>query len=280
MPGLSDFELQKTADEPPPSRPPAALWAAIAVIVGLAIVALVVFLGRRHPAPAPAPARAAEAPRPPRPLGSEADKIALPPLNETDPLVRELVKKISSNPRIAAWLATDDLIRSFAIGVANVAQGESAARQLSVLRPSSGFKVIKRGNDLAIDPRSYARYDTLAAAVESMDPAGSARLYATLKPRIEEAARELGDASFDRTFERAIVQLLSTPALNDPILVQSKGIGYGFVDQKLEGLTPAQKHLLRTGPRNAQTIQTSLRAIALALGIPPERLPGGAPDKR
>src|SRR5436190_750534 len=131
-------------------------------------------------------------------------------------------------PPVAAWLATEDLIRDFTIGVANVAQGNSAARQLTVLRPSSNFRVIKRGNDIAIDPRSYDRYDTLAAAAASMNAAGSARLYATLKPRIEEAARELGDSSFDRTLERALVQLLSAPAVNDPILLQSKGIGFGF----------------------------------------------------
>jgi len=41
----------------------------------------------------------------------------------------------------------------------------------------------------------------------------------------------------------------------------------------LEGLTAAQKQLLRTGPRNVRIIQSSLRQIALALGIPPERLP-------
>jgi len=51
------------------------------------------------------------------------------------------------------------------------------------------------------------------------------------------------------------------------------GVGYGYADPRLEELTAAQKHLLRTGPRNALVIQTSLRAIALALGIPPERLP-------
>jgi hypothetical protein len=132
--------------------------------------------------------------------------------------------------------------------------------------------VIERGNQTAIDPKSYARYDSLAAAAESLDPAGTARLYATLKPRIEEAARELGDSSFDRTFERAIVSLVNTPTVNDPILVEPRGIGYGFVDPKLEGLTAAQKHLIRTGPRNAAVIKQSLRNIAVALGIPEERL--------
>jgi hypothetical protein len=273
MPDVSDYELFKTTEQPGPPRRSIALWVAVAVILGAALITLLVVVWHRRPAPAPVAARAEAPARPAKPLGGNAEAIAVPPLNETDALVRELVAKVSSHPRVAAWLATDDLIRGFTIGVANVAQGQSAARQLTMLKPSASFQVVKHGNDLAIDPRSYKRYDTLAAAAASIDAAGVARVYATLKPRIDEAARELGDASFDATFERAIVQLLNTPVADDPILVQTKGIGYGFVDPKLEGLTGAQKHLLRTGPQNARTIQASLRAIALALGIPEDRLP-------
>ncbi len=67
--------------------------------------------------------------------------------------------------------------------------------------------------------------------------------------------------------------LIGTPIPNDPIAVVPKGIGYAFADSRLENLTAAQKQLLRMGPENARTIQRSLREIALALGIPPERLP-------
>jgi hypothetical protein len=273
MPDVSEYELLKTTEESAATRRSVALWVAVAVILGAALITLLVVVWHRRATPAPAPVRTEAPARPARPLGGNAEAIPVPPLNDTDALVRELVKKVSSHPRVAAWLATDDLIRSFTIGVANVAQGQSATRQLAVLRPSSNFQVAGRGNELAIDPRSYKRYDTLAAAAASIDAAGVARVYATLKPRIDEAARELGDASFDATFERAIVQLLNTPVVDDPVLVQTKGIGYGFVDPKLEALTRAQKHLLRTGPQNARTIQASLRAIALALGIPEERLP-------
>ncbi|HEU4936500.1 MAG TPA: DUF3014 domain-containing protein [Vicinamibacterales bacterium] len=274
MPDVSDYELFKTTDQNAPSRRSLGLWIAVVLILGAALVTLLVLVWQRRTTPAPTTTAHTEAPpRPARPLGGDAEPIALPPLNETDAIVRELVQKASSHPRLAAWLATDDLIRDFTIGVANVAQGESATRQLTVLRPSSSFQVIQRGNDLAIDPRSYKRYDGIAAAAQSIDPAAIARVYATLKPRIEEAARELGDASFDRTLERAIVQLLNTPIPNDPILVQTKGIGYSFVDPKLEALTNGQKHLLRTGPQNARIIKQSLRNIATALGIPEERLP-------
>jgi hypothetical protein len=136
--------------------------------------------------------------------------------------------------------------------------------------------VVERGGDLYIDPRSYERYDTLAAAAESIDPAGAARLYATLKPRIEEAYRDLGvpDISFDRTLERAIVLVLNTPVVDDPVPAEPRGaVGYGFAVRRLEALPAAQKQLVRMGRENVLTIQSSLRAIALALGIPAERLP-------
>jgi hypothetical protein len=135
--------------------------------------------------------------------------------------------------------------------------------------------VVERGSDLVIDPRSYQRYDALAAAAASVDAAGSARLYATLKPRIEEAHNELGLSAipFDRTLETAIVLLLETPMVADPIRVEPHGIGYGFVDAKLEQLAPAQKQLLRMGSKNVRTVQSALRTIALALGIPAARLP-------
>jgi hypothetical protein len=278
MPNILDFELEKTPDEPPPPRRSAVVWVLVALLVAAGAIAAYIVFVHRPSAPVPAAERAPAPKREIRPLGGDAASIVLPPLNDTDALVRELVKKISSHSRVAAWLATNDLIRSFTIAVTNVAEGKTPARQLTVLRPSSGFRVLERGGDLIIDPRSYERYDTLAAAAASMDADGSARLYATLKPRIEEAARELGVSPFDRTFERTIVLLLSTPVVDGPIRVEPRGIGYGFADPKLEALTGGQKQLLRMGPRNLRVIQTSMRAFALALGITPERLPRAVPD--
>lgn len=273
MPDILDYELRKTPNEPPPPQRSVGFWVLAVLLMGAAAIAAFIVFGRRPAAPAPT-AEAVRAPQPAiQPLGGDAAPIELPPLDESDVLVRELVKQLSSHPSVAAWLATDDLIRSFTIGVTNVVEGKTPARQLPMLRPSSSFRVLERGDDLIIDPRSYERYDALAAAAASMDPAGSARLYATLKPRIDEAYRELGNSPFDRTFERAIVLLLSTPVPDGPIRVEPRGVGYGFADPRLEALTGGQKQLLRMGPRNARAVQSSLRAIALALGIPAERLP-------
>ena len=69
------------------------------------------------------------------------------------------------------------------------------------------------------------------------------------------------------------MSLLETPVIAGPIRVEPAGIGYRYDDPRLEGLTAAKKHLLRFGPANVRAIQNALRAIALALGIPAERLP-------
>jgi hypothetical protein len=277
-PDASDVELVRPPDlpggEPPPTRD-ALWWIAAAALTIVTAVGIYIATSRRTVPPAATAVRPAANTASDRPLGYNADRIDLPPLDQTDPLVRNLVKQLSSHPSVAAWLTSDRLIRNFVAVVANVAEGPTPVVHLRVLRPAAGFKVSERGARTVIDPRSYERYDVFAAAAASIDSAGAARLYATLKPRLEEAHRDLGsNLSLDRTLEQAIVALLKTPVVADPIVVRPEGgTGYAFTDPALEALTPAQKQFLRTGSANVQKIQASLRSIALALGIPAERLP-------
>ena len=119
--------------------------------------------------------------------------------------MRTLLRALTSNPTVAAWLATDNLIRNFTVVVSNIASGEAPARHVQALRPREAFTVVDRGEDIQVNARSYARYTTLAKASAALEPAGAARLYSTLKPRIEEAYRELGQpgTTFDQTLEAA-----------------------------------------------------------------------------
>jgi hypothetical protein len=283
MAEVRDVELLKTADEVSTGTPPSRGWGWLAVgalVVVIAIAAYFVF-GRRAPAPV------AQASKPVQvtqqavnPLGGEGEQIVLPPLDETDAVVRELVAKLSSHPAVAAWLTTDGLVRNFTVVVANIVEERTPAVHLRTLRPATKFQVIQRDGQTYLDPRSYARYDRVAGAAASIDPAGAARLYSTLKPRIEDAYRELGapDTTFDRALERAIVLLLKTPVVDDPIRLENHGaVGFGYATPELEALAPPQKLLLRSGPANVRAIQSSLRAIAIALGIPAERLPAPHP---
>jgi hypothetical protein len=280
MPDAADYELQKEPQVvgPPASRPPSFTPLIVGVLVLAAAVAAFLYLRRDAKAPVSTEGSlATESAVPPSaPLGVEVEPIALPPLDATDELVRSLVRALSSHPRIAAWLTTDGLIRNFTVVVENIAAGRTPSGHLRVLKPAGPFTVVDaRGGDVVIDPRSYNRYNDIAAAVASLDPGGAAKLYSTLKPQIEDAYRELGEqGSFDRVLETAIVRLLEAPAVAGEVALVPRGAVYNFNDPRLERLTQAQKQLVRMGARNVQVIQRKLRDIALALGIAPERLPG------
>jgi hypothetical protein len=280
MTDLPDYDLQRTSDETswtaPPSTPRVGLWVALALLVAAAGIAGYLAFGWRPPPKEEAVTSAATAvAKPPPPsLGGEPEPVTLPPLDGSDALVRTLVRALSENPAVTAWLTTDDLIRNFTIVVANIADGGTPVKQLKVLRPSSAFSVVERDGQPYVDPRSYARYAVIADAIASLDPVAAARLYATLKPRIEEAHRELGsaDLSFDRTLERAIGVLLATPMLDGPVRLAPKGIGYAYADERIERLKAGQKQVLRMGPENARIVLEKLRRIGSTLGIPPEQL--------
>jgi hypothetical protein len=282
---LDDLELQP-APEPEPELPgerfPWAVIIGLAVVLGAALALGYWYLNRGDRTGGSAPVTADVEPasatpeRPRSPLGGEPQAVDLPPLDASDPAVRDLVRGLSQHPFLANWLTTDGLVRNFTVVVHNVASGRSPSVHLRRVAPPEPFQASMQDGRPVLDPRSYRRYDRVAEAAASVAPEDAAGLYATLKPRIEEAYRDLGqpDASFDQALERALVQLLQTPVVEGDIALQPKGgTMYVLADPRLENLTQAQKHLLRMGPENTRRIQASLRHIARALGIPDERLP-------
>ena len=122
------------------------------------------------PPPREATATAAVAPTD-RPLGADVEPIVLPPLDETDALVRRLLGELSSHPSVAAWLATNGLLRNFVVVVENVSIGRTPARLLRALRPAGPFRVAERGEELIIDPGSYERYAPMPAPFSPWMPA-------------------------------------------------------------------------------------------------------------
>jgi len=282
MTDLPDFDLRPATGEPAPApvRPRASstgAWVAAALFIAAVGVAMYIAFGfRTRPTPPPAATSTRPAATDTLPaLGGRPDTVVIPPLDASDSIVRSLVQALSESPAVMAWLPTKGLIRNFTLVVNNIADGATPAKQLKSLQPSSAFRVVERAGGTYVDARSYERYTAVADAAASIDPASAAKLYATLKPRIEEAHGDLGGqkGSFDRTLARAIASLLETPIVDDPPRLRPKGIGYAYVDDRLESLTPAQRQLLRMGPRNVRVIKARLREIGLALGIPPTQLP-------
>jgi hypothetical protein len=254
------------------SRPRNVLIPAVIVVALIALGVIGYLSFGRRTAPTATPRQAAAAPPTlPKAVEDDVERIDLPPLDESDALVRQRIGLLSSNRLVSAWLATKGLVRNFTDVVDNSSHGMNPTRHLRVLKPAGQFRVMTRGANVVIDPRNYDRFAPIAQAAASVDAAGAGRLYRSLKPLLQMAYDELGSQeSVDRAVERAIGGLLEVPAVDGDIRVEQggEGIGYEYVDPRLDALNGAQKQLLRMGPGNIRVIQQQLRGFASAARIP------------
>ncbi len=278
MSDLDDFEIDSHPDEDAPVAPrprgSGSTWPWVIGLAGVVIVATgAVYwqLARRAPAPSPTPS-AALVVATPEPAPAATPAIDLPPLDQSDALIRDLGRALSSHPQLAQWLAESNLMRRFVTVVANIDEGVSPRVQLGLLAPKGRFAVRPEGGRIVVDPISYARYDTFVDGVEALDVKRSADLFRMLLPLGEAAYAELGKPRGDLTtaVRSAIRQLLETPEAPERPALKPVSRGgqllYQYADARFEVLTPAQKHLLRLGPRNARRIQAKLRELSEALG--------------
>jgi hypothetical protein len=223
-------------------------------------------LGAAQPAPpepeaAPAPEVEPEAEAPPVPAE------ALPERGESDGLVRDLARAVSSHPLFLATLKEAGLIDRFVLVVDNLAEGNVPRRELAFLKPQGPFLVLGREPDQRIDPASYPRYDALAQAIASLDARQAVAAYRRVAALCEESYRALGypEGGFEQRIRAALALLLSTPVLDEDPAVVPETKRYEFADPALESLSDAQKQLLRMGPANAKRVTAKLREIQSAL---------------
>ncbi len=213
--------------------------------------------------PAPAAETIAPAEAGPEPAVTPLDLD----LDASDDAVRRLVLEQRPPETVRAWLKQKELVRTVVAGVDAVARGESPAPLLSFLSPDAAFAATERGGRIVIDPTSFRRYDPLVAAFQAVPDATWLRWYATLRPTLEKGFRELGypDVTFAERLQQAASHLLLAPPIAGEIVLERKMMSYAFADPRLEGLSAAQKHLLRMGPANAARLQAKLRSLSRLL---------------
>jgi len=278
-----DEKLVEEADDKPDDRQDEknkTIRTGLIILAVVIIAAAVYYFGfMKRPKPAPAvPAPATEVATRLEGQASEGKpQPELPPveLGKSDDLVRQMVKEISSHPKLAAWLQSRDLVRKFTAAVDNIANGLSPKKQVDFFAPGGPYKAVKRGNQYIPDPSSYGRYNPAVDVFISLDPKACANLFRAFKPLFQDAYKELGypDSDFEDTLVRAIIELLKTPVVEREIPLEKSVVTFRMLDPRLEGLSEAQKHLLRMGPENAGAVQLKLREIAQALGVQDYRIP-------
>ena len=241
------------------------------IAIGAAVIVALLGAGAwwlwRAPAPtnaAPAAVTATEAS-----IAAPPPPVALPPLDEMDAFLRPLLQALSNRPELVRWLATDDLVRQLAAAIDQASQGDNPSSGFKELAPRSRMAVSRRNNRRLIDPASYRRYDGLVATVTSIDASAVARVYKTIRPRLNEAYQNMGHpgGDVDAAVRQALDILLNTPVVKGPVmLVEGSGARWAYEDQDLEELTPTQKQLVRMGPAHTDAMLVWLRALRAGLG--------------
>ena len=296
MSDLDSFDIEQDPHETrslaghgqtPPGRGKVIVAVAIVLVVVLAAGYYFFFVRNGEPEPAEETATRTTADLPvaaPDPEPERGDLVfdgPLPELDGSNRAVGAIISQLSSHPRLLRWLATPDLIRTFAATVENIASGTNPATHLSFLDPGSQFRVRSEQDGLHTDASNHRRYDLVTAVFVSVDPEAAAAAYRHLRPLIEEAFVELGypGQAFEPSLEKAFANLLAIPIPpDDPLLV--KGVEtFNYADPRLESLSPLAKQLLRMGPGNARRIQNQLRHLANALGMDPWVDPSTGPGR-
>jgi hypothetical protein len=278
-------------DEPAeePKGEPRRVWGlALGILAVLAIIAVLYYvLVVKKPkapevvAPAAGPAVKTEKEQPPA-AAPGLEPLAFPAVSlaDSDTAVRQFAAAMSSNPEFAKWILTKDLIRKFVVSVDNVANGLSPKGHVDFFSPQGPFRISRTKAGTLIDPAGYARYAPVVDVVRSLDAAAAVRLYRAIEPLLQDAYNELGypGVDFDDTLVKAMAELLGTPIVTEPIALKPKVLSYALTDESLEALSPAQKQLLRLGPKGVEAVQAKIREVAAVMGIPASRLPRPGPE--
>lgn len=210
----------------------------------------------RNPVPAPTP--------PP-----EADPFAallpdpLPALDNSDAVMLKLAEFLLGKPDLLALVIPQDVIRRIVITVDNLPARNVPQNRLPLRQPEGKFLVMKSGEDLVLDSANYPRYGRYAALMDGLDSRRVVDAYVHLYPLFQNAYRELGypKAYFNDRLVLAIDNLLATPDVQGPILLNQPAVFYRYADPNLEALSGGQKLLLRMGPDNAAVIKKKLAEL-------------------
>jgi len=265
------------------------------VVLVAVVVAILAFLwatrgGRQEPPPevvvgeavveeAPMPA-APDIPVPvqqPAPVAAEPPATAtappeppLPPLADSDALVREELDTAGLGPELESVRDSANLVQNSAALIDGLSRGIVLRKLVPLVPPKEAFAVELVDGEMYMSPEGYHRYDGYAEAVEGLDTAALVSSFDLLRPLYEQAYAQLGlpEENFDNAVIRTLDRILATPELEQPVALARKSVMYTYADPQLEKLSPLQKQLLRMGPENVRRIKAQARALREALLAP------------
>jgi hypothetical protein len=218
------------------------------------------------PAAAPAPQAATE-PAIRNPVPIPADTKPLPPLQDSDPDVRESLVGVFGGRSISQFLVPENLVRHIVVTVDNLPR-KKVATELRPVKPTPGATVTATQGDITtLGSANFERYAPLIKVVRSTDTAVLTNVYFKLYPLFQQSYEDLGYPGqyFNDRLVEVIDDMLRAPDVQGPIELTQPKVFYEYADPKLESLSAGQKLLLRMGPANEAIMKAKLRELRKAI---------------
>ena len=211
------------------------------------------------PDPTPTPA--------PEPLPEAAPAEPEITLQSSDQELRALLAPTATATLVAQALETDDLVQRSAGMIDGFSRGLMPRKALPLAPPKKAFSTVEVDGLTYIDPTSYARYDSYAQAIDSLDVDLLVSTFHRYRHLLEQAYSGFGYSAedMDNALIRSLDYILATPEPSEPAALKRKEAIFQYADPQLEQLTALQKQLLRMGPENSAKIKRQARALRQGL---------------
>jgi hypothetical protein len=196
--------------------------------------------------------------------------FVLPLLNGSDELIRDALVGMSRHEGMNQWVAVSDLIRKFVGFINGISEGHVLRDPVRFLAPNERFLAKPISDDVYLmDAASYTRYLPFVSVIESLDSQDIVDFYVLVHPLLEQGYSELGlpGGSVNEIVFKAVGRLLEVPVITGEIRLKRPVVMYEFENPELERLSPAQKQLLRMGPKNVARLQKKLSDISRKLRV-------------
>lgn len=258
----------------------------LAVVVGLAILAAVLFLVLKDDEPeTPLEPPVVEEPQPeptpePRPEPEvepepEPEPEPLPDLDQSDEPVNEDLQEVFGEEPVTRLIVRDELLRK-AVRAASAAAADSKVvheyRPLVSPPPPLAVEAVGEARTEAeqeyrLLPENYARYDRYVALLTETDPQTIISWYQRYRPLLEEAYREQGveNGTLHEQLLAIIDELLDAPEPPADIRLERPKVFYEYRDPELEALPDLHKLMLRIGQEHHKAVKSALQVLKAEL---------------
>lgn len=211
------------------------------------------------PSPAPTPA--------PEPLPEATPAEPEVAVRNTDQELRNLLATASAPTVLTQALEANDLVQRSAGMIDGFSRGLMPLKALPLAPPKKAFSTVKVDDLAYIDPTSYARYDSYAQAIASLNVDLLVSTFHRYRALLEQAYAGFGYSTedMDNALIRSLDYVLATPEPSEPLALKRKEAIFQYADPEFEQLTALQKQLLRMGPENMAKIKQQTRALRQGL---------------